>query len=90
MTLWKRIRGWVRCLHPRISPLRQEQLNLQRKIRTEDARLAELEGAFWAGGGVCCPYCGIPGFSKAIDAQNRRRERLQCVTEKLNRPGRLK
>lgn len=70
----------------RLSPLREELRNLQMKHALEAERLDEVQREFWANGGVCCPYCGIPGYSAAVDAQARREERIRQLEKKLN-PG---
>lgn len=65
------------------SPLRAELDNLEVKIYREDIRLAELNQQFLAEGGVCCPSCGIPGYSDAVCAQDRRRARVCYLKAKL-------
>ena len=66
-----------------MSPLRRELRNLKTKVQQEDFRLSQLEMEFWEMGGVCCPSCGIPGFSEARDAQERRLQRIHYLEKKL-------
>lgn len=78
--------GWLRRFLKKPSPLRVELTNLEHRVLQEDLRLYELEQQFWSDGGVCCPYCGIPGFSGAVDKQVRRKARITQIEHKLYAP----
>lgn len=67
------------------SPLVQELAGLTINIAETDAKLARLAKEFWANGGVCCPSCGVPGYSDLQLKQERRRERVKQVIAKLDR-----
>lgn len=85
--MFRIVHALKRILHPRrLSPLREELRNLQMKHALEAQRLDEVQREFWAAGGVCCPCCGVPGYSAAVDAQARREQRIQQLQKKLN-PG---
>jgi hypothetical protein len=71
----------------RRSPLRAELADLKAKVRREDIRLGEIERQFWLDGGVCCPSCGVPGYSEAMSAQERRELRIQYLENKLRQPS---
>jgi transposase len=66
-----------------MSLLREELANLKAKIQREDIRLGEIERQFWEDGGVCCPCCGVPGFSEAEKRQERRYLRIKQIEKKL-------
>jgi hypothetical protein len=67
----------------RQSPLRTELTNLKAKVLREDIRLGELNRQFWLDGGICCPCCGVPGYSEAMSAQERRELRIRYIEKKL-------
>ncbi len=50
--------------------------------RTEDY-MAELADEFWERGGVCCPDCGVRGYSELGLKQERRYKRVREIREKL-------
>jgi DNA repair exonuclease SbcCD ATPase subunit len=67
----------------RKSPLEREIQSIERKILREELRMDRLSAQFWADGGVCCPSCGVPGYSELMFAQERREAWLKILREKL-------
>jgi hypothetical protein len=45
--------------------------------------MADIEREFWLDGGVCCPCCGVPGYSEMMSAQERRERRILYIEKKL-------
>jgi hypothetical protein len=76
-------RRWL--AQPRISPLKVEQRNLERALAQTYVHMDGLERTFWSSGGICCPSCGVPGFSVLVDKQERRLVRLKQIRDKLKR-----
>lgn len=73
-------------VRPRLRGLALERHYLIRNIKRTDERMQKLAHDFWACGGVCCPSCGISGYSELCDKQQRRMERLGQIDRKLARP----
>jgi len=82
-TFRKRLRAIRTAFRPK--GLKREIQDLQRKIPATDLWLEEVEQRFWREGGICCPGCGVQGFSDAQDAQKRRRLRLAQLQAQLER-----
>jgi hypothetical protein len=55
---------------------------IERKIRKEEDRMAEMSDLFFRDGGVCCPFCGMPGYSELALAQERREKWLVILKRK--------
>ncbi len=66
-----------------MSPLRFEARALKVKIARVDDEISAISQRFWASGGVCCPSCGVPGFSEMVCKQERREKRLDNLYRKL-------
>jgi hypothetical protein len=71
-----------------LSPLQQELVNLNRSIDSTDVNLSYLASKFWRDGGICCPDCGVPGFSDLVAKQERRHKRVAEIEAKLARDRR--
>lgn len=71
----------------RSSGLKRELEGLKRNIARTDANMGELASDFWANGGVCCPSCGVPGYSELELKQERRERRVEEIIAKLKRDG---
>ncbi|VBQ81368.1 hypothetical protein [Burkholderia pseudomallei] len=71
----------------RLSGLKRELEGLKRNIDRTDELMSQLESEFWAGGGVCCPGCGVPGYSELQLKQERREHREKQIVAKLKRDG---
>ena len=69
----------------RISPLNQEIVGLKRNIASTEDWQANVANQFWANGGICCPCCGVPGYSEASSLNERRMLRLKQLEAKLLR-----
>lgn len=70
---------------PKLSPLKTEIENLRVKIRKDEARLAKAERKFWNEGGVCCPFCGVSGYSELSRLQDERQTRIDQLLAKIKR-----
>jgi len=73
----------MRKPHRDPSPLRAELTALKAKVQRVDFRMADIEREFWLDGGVCCPCCGVPGYSEMMSAQERRERRILYIEKKL-------
>ncbi|EPS1221624.1 hypothetical protein ACVBR5_000850 [Burkholderia cenocepacia] len=71
----------------RSSGLKQELEGLKRNIDRTDELMSQLESDFWGSGGVCCPSCGVRGYSELQLKQERRERRVKEVVAKLRRDG---
>ncbi|WP_144106797.1 hypothetical protein [Paraburkholderia sp. BCC1886] len=69
-------------------PLRTELAHLRRRIRKTGDYLSKLSSDFWRRGGICCPSCGVEGYSDLQMKQERREKRLLQLLDKLKRDGR--
>ena len=65
--------------------LQTELENLYRNVARTDDQMAEMAEACWRAGGICCPSCGMPGYSDLIERQDRRWARIRIVEAKLVR-----
>ncbi|MBN3839320.1 hypothetical protein [Burkholderia sp. Ac-20349] len=63
--------------------LRHELEGLNRNIARTDATLARLASDFWANDGICCPSCGVQGYSELELKQERRERRRGEILAKL-------
>ena len=64
-----------------MSILKTELDNLCKQyLRTED-RLQYMVNNLWSG--ICCPSCGVPGYSDLEDKQERRLVRMKQLRVKL-------
>lgn len=84
MSLLGSIRGLFRSKR-RESPLKVELRNLRRNYHLTEDHLRKVSSEFWANGGVCCPNCGVPGYSALQDKQERREARIKQIEAKLAR-----
>ena len=50
--------------------------------RTEDY-MGELADEFWSNGGICCPSCGVRGYSELELKQERRYQRVNEIKQKI-------
>ncbi len=66
-----------------VSPIKSEIEHLRISRTADDQRLGSAERNFWKAGGVCCPGCGVPGFSKLVNKQERRMSRHADLAFKL-------
>ncbi|AJX61008.1 hypothetical protein AQ938_06660 [Burkholderia pseudomallei] len=69
------------------SGLKQELDGLKRNIDRTDELMSQLASEFWMSGGVCCPGCGVPGYSELELKQERRERRVKEIVAKLKRDG---
>ena len=69
---------------PKLTGLKLELANLQKQIIRTDRHLEEMSDEFWRSGGVCCPSCGMPGYSELMWKQERRELRVKQIEKKLN------
>ena len=67
------------------SPLKFEVSALVAKIERVDNEMGDIENDFFADGGICCPSCGVPGYSEMSLKQERRVKRLKQLRDKLAR-----
>ena len=67
------------------SGLKTELANLRKRISATEDYMGRLSNDFWANGGVCCPSCGVPGYSELSLKQERREERIKQILAKLAR-----
>lgn len=67
----------------RISPLKIELANLQKAHTRTEKQLSSLNANFWANNGVCCPACGVQGYSELMSKQERREKRIASIKAKL-------
>lgn len=67
--------------------LRAELDGLLKNIRRTDDLMAQQADEFWANDGVCCPSCGVPGYSDLQLKQERREKRVAEVRAKIARDG---
>lgn len=77
---------WIRRLLGRRhlpSPLKVELANLKKNYDRDDDYLADTAANFWRNGGVCCPSCGVPGYSALVEKQERRLKRMEGIKKKL-------
>ncbi len=58
---------------------------LQARYRREDDELGDIAREFWANGGICCPGCGVPGYSERERRQERREQRITELKAKIAR-----
>jgi 50S ribosomal subunit-associated GTPase HflX len=63
--------------------LQIELANLQRNLDLTEAYMGEVAEEFWRNGGVCCPSCGVPGYSELVNKQIRRMDRVVQIKKKL-------
>jgi hypothetical protein len=63
--------------------LRREIAAIERKMHKVELQMDKLEAQFWKNGGVCCPTCGLPGYSDLEWAQERREAWLKILRAKL-------
>ncbi|PRF55377.1 hypothetical protein [Burkholderia multivorans] len=71
----------------RSSGLKKELEGLKRNIDKTDELMSQLASEFWMNGGVCCPGCGVPGYSELELKQERREQRMKEIVAKLRRDG---
>ncbi len=67
------------------SPLKQEITNLRINIARDQERLDNAEMNFWENGGICCPFCGVPGYSELASLQDRRQLRIDQLLVKIEK-----
>lgn len=65
--------------------LRVERDNLEKNIAKTESRMEELDEEFWKAGGTCCTSCWSGEYRELSAKNNRRRERLFIVKNKLTR-----
>ena len=65
------------------SSLKAELANLELNLATTYTFMSELAEEFWDNGGVCCPSCGVPGYSELLLKQERREARIAQIKKKL-------
>lgn len=66
-------------------PLRTELMHLLAKYERVDEEMGRQAADFWANDGVCCPSCGVPGYSEMALAQDRREARMDQIRAKIGR-----
>lgn len=71
----------------KLSPLKTELQNLERRFADTEYYMQELEREFWSNGGICCPSCGVPGFSDIEQKQERRMDRIEYLKAKISNSG---
>lgn len=64
------------------SLLKQELENLYKQINRTEDRLHDMARKEW--NGICCPSCGVPGYSDLVEKNDRRRERIEQIKLKLS------
>jgi hypothetical protein len=69
----------------RPSPLKIELANLRKRYAADEERLAILADDFWRNGGICCPGCGVPGYTDLQEKQERRLLRISGIEQKLGK-----
>jgi hypothetical protein len=71
-------------LYKKIVPTLMERdiVRLERKIAREEDRMSEISDDFFKNGGVCCPSCGVPGYSDLQYKQERRERWLKILKAK--------
>jgi hypothetical protein len=72
---------------PRPDELTREIVRLERKMAREEAHMNRITEEFWENGGVCCPGCGVPGYSELQRRQEHREQWLQMLREKAAKKG---
>lgn len=70
---------------PKLSPLKRELKNLYNNITRTETLLGIMNDEFWRDGGVCCPYCGCPGYRELTYKNERREERVKQIKYKLQK-----
>ena len=60
---------------------------LRKKIYIKELEMDKISAQFFAEGGVCCPSCGEPGYSKLVHAQERREAWLKILLIKAIKKG---
>lgn len=63
--------------------LRYELKGLKKNYRSTEEYLREVAREFWANGGICCPGCGVRGYSALQMKQDRRYDRIRQIEKKL-------
>lgn len=82
----KRILGmFTRRRSRKASALKQELENLRKNVKETYNHMGSLSAEFFSSGGVCCPSCGVRGYSELIDKQDRRHKRIDQILAKLSR-----
>lgn len=66
-----------------ISPLRYELMRLNQRYSETELELNRFSDNFWENNGICCPGCGVPGYSDLQDKQYRRLIRMDELRVKL-------
>lgn len=84
---WLRLRSCLRK-RPRPSPLKTELRALQENYKRTEEKMRRLSSDFWERGGVCCPFCGVLGYSELAEKQERREDRMKQIKDKLKRDSR--
>lgn len=68
---------------PRLHGLALERFHLVKQIQRTEDTMQRMARDFWSRGGICCPGCGVPGYSELSNKQDRRRARLGQIDKKL-------
>lgn len=68
-----------------MSVLRKEISRLNHVIERTEQEMINLEEDFWQNGGICCPGCGVPGFSEMEEKQERRKKQLRYLIKKYEK-----
>ncbi|MNI77787.1 hypothetical protein D3C87_324660 [compost metagenome] len=68
-----------------MSNLKTELENLYKNIYITERYLGELSDTFWKNGGICCPCCGVEGYSELELKQERREKRVLEIKAKLSK-----
>lgn len=67
------------------SGLKLELVNLRKRYSETEDYLSRLSNEFWRADGVCCPSCGVPGYSELLLKQERREKRIAEIMQRLKR-----
>ncbi len=63
--------------------LLKEHRDLARALWETEKLLARKSRDFWENGGICCPDCGVPGYSELVRKQERRWRRSEQIRLRL-------
>lgn len=77
----RQISAWVSGLTTK-DRLEREIVRIKCKIAVEDDRMSQISDQFFEDGGICCPACGVPGYSESMSAQERRERWLAILMQK--------
>jgi hypothetical protein len=70
--------------------LKEEMAGLYRNIERTNKTLDVMAADFWREGGICCPSCGVRGYSDLLDKNERRWERIKQIETKLILSGAIR